>query len=456
MRPGERSMSCEQALEWLDANPAVQSLRVAVCDLNGAMRGKRIPRDQAKKALEGGIRMPLSICGVDVWGEDIVGSALVFETGDADGVCQWTGRDILPIDWTVQPSGLIPLWMSDETGRPFTGDPRRALADVAERYARRGLTPVAATELEFYLVDPSDGKPVAPRSPVTGKRLDSDAVLSIDEIDQFDGFMSDVYAACAAQNIPADAAIAENGTGQFEINLLHLSDPLKVADDAVYFKRIVKGVARKHGMAATFMAKPYGERSGSGFHIHFSLLDSDGTNVFDDGTDQGSAMMRHAVGGLLAGMQQSTLFFAPHLNSYRRLRPGTHAPTSVGWGYENRTAAVRIPGGSAKARRIEHRVAGADANPYLVLAAVLGAALDGIENQTEPRDPVAGDAYAADLASLPTDWASAIGALESGEQLKNIFSPTLLQMFAGCKKQEHAAFAARVTDYEYHSYLETV
>ncbi len=443
-------------LHWLESRPDILSVRAAVCDLNGAMRGKRIPVTQAKKALEGGVRMPLSITGVDIWGEDIIGSELVFASGDADGICEWTGRGILPVDWLAQPTALVPLWLSEDNGMPFAGDPRRALAAVVERYAALGLTAVAATELEFYLVDPGDLRPVAPRSPITGKRLDADGVLSIDEIDQFDAFVNDIYAACAAQNIPADAAIAENGAGQFEINLLHVADPLKAADDAVYFKRIVKGVARKHGFAASFMAKPYGDRSGNGFHVHFSLLNAEGGNVFDDGTEQGSQILRHAVGGLLAGMAESTLLFAPHLNSYRRLRPGTHAPTAIAWGYENRTAAIRIPGGPSVARRIEHRVAGADANPYLVLAAILGAALEGIEQQLQPSDPITGDAYSLDLPHLPFDWASSIESFEQGALTARIFAPVLRRMLVSCKQQELAVFAGRVTDFEYHSYLETV
>ena len=234
-----------------------------------------------------------------------------------------------------------------------------------------------------------------------------DGVLSTDELDAFAPFLEDVYDACRVQGIPADAAISENGCGQFEINLLHVADPLRAADDALLFKRLVKAIARKHGLAASFMAKTYGDQSGNGFHVHFSLIDDDGRNVFDDGGDEGSEHLRHAVGGLISAMAETTLLFAPHLNSYRRLRKGTHAPVAMAWGYENRTAAVRIPGGAAAARRIEHRVAGADANPYLVMAGILGAALIGIERELIPPDPTEGDAYAQDLPTLPPDWASA-------------------------------------------------
>ncbi len=431
-------------------------MRAAFYDLNGIARGKRIPSTHARKALEGEIRMPVSTAGVDVWGEDIVGGRLVFETGDADGICQWTGRGPLPIDWTPRPTAFIPLWLATEDGQPFLGDPRQALAAVTRRFARHGLTPVVATELEFYLVDPSADRPQPPISPVSGKLIDSDAVLSIREMDHFHRFFDDVYAACEAQDIPADTAIAENGPGQFEINLVHVADALKAADDAVLFKEVVRGIARKHGFAATFMAKPYGDRAGSGLHVHFSLLDSLGRNVFDDGTDAGSDILRHAVGGLLNAMPETTLLFAPHMNSYRRLRPGTHAPIAVAWGYENRTTAVRIPGGSTKARRIEHRVAGADANPYLVLAAVLGAALEGMEAEATPPEPIVGNAYSRDLPSLPPDWASAVEDFEDGAAIPRIFSRTLQQMLVDCKRQEMEAFAEQVTTFEHLTYLETV
>ncbi len=447
-------MAAKDVLAWLENHPEIESLRVAACDLNGNMRGKGIPVSQAKKALEGEVRMPISVVGVDIWGEDV--GKQVFETGDADGVLEWTGRDIVAIDWLAKPTAMIPLWFFEENGAPFLGDPRQALAAIVDRYRALGLTAVVATELEFYLVDPDTDRPSPPKSPLTGKRLSSDGVLSVDELDQFEGFISDVYAACAAQDIPADAAIAENGAGQFELNLLHVPDPLKAADDAVLFKRLVKGIARKHGFASSFMAKPYGERAGNGLHIHFSLLDADGNNVFNNETKLGSDMLRHAVGGLMGAMVESALLFAPHMNSYRRMQPGSHAPTAVSWGYENRTAAVRIPGGSNAARRIEHRVAGADSNPYLVLAAVLGAALEGIENKTAPPDAIVGDAYSQALDHLPYDWAAAIIAFENGKYIERIFAPVLRDMLVACKQQERSVFARLVTDYEYHSYLETV
>lgn len=455
-QPESDIAQADDVIDWLSRNSETANIQAAICDLNGVLRGKRIPVQQVDKILDGSMRMPQSIVGVDIWGEDIVGNPQVFAHGDKDGRCLPTGRGILPISWMSRPSALIPLWMFDEDHQPFLADPRQALAHIANRFHALGLYPVIATELEFYLVDPDADNAVPPISPYTGKRLDSDAIMSIDELDVFGEFLWDVYAECALQNVPADSAIAENGVGQFEINLRHVDNPLKAADDAILFKRIIKGVARKHRFAATFMAKPYGPRSGSGFHVHFSLLDKDGRNVFDNGTEDGSPMLANAVAGMLKAMPESALLFAPHFNSFRRLRPDTHAPTSVSWGYENRTTAIRIPGGSNEARRIEHRVAGADANPYLVVGAILGAALYGIENALTPPDPFRGRAYSERLPKLPADWASAVDAFEDGTIIPYFFDELLRSMLVACKRQEMASFASNVTDFEFATYLEIV
>ena len=189
--------------------------------------------------------------------------------------------------------------------------------------------------------------------------------MSIRALDQFDAFFTDLYDACEEMDIPADTAISEAGLGQFEINLMHGDDALRAADDAWLFKMLVKGLARRHGFAASFMAKPYEDYPGSGLHTHFSVLDENGRNIFDDGGRRGTDALRHAVAGASRRCTTATLIFAPHLNSYDRLVPGAHAPTGICWAYENRTSAIRIPSGNPKARRIEHRVAGGDVNPYL-------------------------------------------------------------------------------------------
>ncbi len=431
-------------------------IRAGICDLNGIWRGKLMPAAQLEKLQNGMMRMPFSAPTLDIWGHDIRGSKLVFETGDADGICLPTGRGPLRETWLGSSSRFLPVWMTDENGAPSMVDPRQILARVIGMLAEHGLTPVMALEMEFYLVDASDVQPKSPKSPISGATLDGDSILSMQDIDHFDGFFADVYAACADYGIPADAAISESGAGQFEINLLHINDPLRAADNAQFFKRIVKGVARKHGMAASFMAKPYLDRAGSGMHVHFSMLDAAGNNIFDDGGEDGTPELRHAIGGLLDNMAASTLIFAPHLNSYRRLTPGAHAPTGIGWGYENRTTAIRIPGGLPAARRIEHRVAGADANPYLLVAAILAGALDGLERHAASAEPIAGNAYEAGLQQLPNNWEASTSAFEQNDFISKYLSPLFHQMFASIKRQELQEFNNHMTDFEISTYLESI
>ena len=377
-------------MDWLREHPEVKTIRVAAADLNGQPRGKRIPARFADKILTEGTKFPFSVLNMDIWGEDVEDSPLVFQSGDPDGLLLPTERGFMPMPWLEAPTGLLPLWMFHPDGRPYDGDPRQALARVVERYEAAGLTPVVATELEFFLIDDSGGQLRVPPSPRSGKRRTGAETLSLRALDAFDRFFTALYDAAEAMDIPADTAISEAAPGQFELNLMHQPDALKAADDAWLFKQLVKGLARQYGFAGSFMAKPYEEWNGSGMHMHFSILDSDGNNIFDDGGDEGSDRLRHAVAGCLAAMPGSTLLFAPHENSYDRLVPNAHAPTGLGWAYENRTSAIRIPSSGPKARRIEHRVAGGDVNPYLTVAAILGAALNGLEDRAEPPPPIQG------------------------------------------------------------------
>ena len=315
--------------DWLKNNPDIRAIRVAASDLNGVARGKRMPVRFAEKATTGGTRFPMSVLNLDIWGEDIEDSPLVMESGDRDGVLRPTERGFVPMPWLDTPTGLMPIWMYHEDGHPFMGDPRHALADVQNRLAARGLTPVVAVELEFFLIDDADGRLRVPPSPRSGKRRMAGEILSLRALDQFDAFFTALYDACEAMDIPADTAISESGLGQFEMNLMHQPDALKAADDAWLFKMLVKGMARKHGFAASFMAKPYEDYARSGMHMHFSMLDREGRNVFVDGTSAGSDFLRHAVQGCLSAMPGSMLVFAPHANSYARLVPGAHAPTGI-------------------------------------------------------------------------------------------------------------------------------
>jgi glutamine synthetase len=441
---------------WLRKHPEVRTIRVAAADLNGQARGKRIPARFAEKVVTDGTRFPMSVLNLDIWGEDIEDSPLIFDSGDADGVLRPTERGFIPMPWLEAPTALLPIWMFRENGTPYEGDPRHALAAVLNRYKARGLTPVVAVELEFFLIDDSGKTLQAPASPRSGKRRKAAETLALRALDQFDTFFTDLYDMCEAMDIPADTAISEAGLGQFEINLMHSDDALKAADDAWLFKMLVKGLARRHGFAASFMAKPYPDYSGNGLHTHFSVLDANGDNIFSNGGPEGSAALHNAIAGCLAAMHDSTLVFAPHANSYDRLVPEAHAPNNVCWAYENRTSAIRVPSGAVSARRIEHRVSGGDINPYLMLAAILGAALIGIEEALIPPPPITGSAYALDLPQLPVAWDEAIDAFDKSKIMPRIFPAELIRNYVLTKRQEQRYMAELSVEEQVEVYLDTV
>ena len=443
-------------MSWLDDHPEIRNVRCGAADLNGQARGKRLPVRFARKVEEEGTRFPLSVLNLDIWGEDVEDSPLVFEIGDPDGVLRPTERGYVPMPWLQVPTALLPLWMFTEEGEPFAGDPRQALARVVDRYTARGLTPVVATEMEFYLVDDSGGDIQQPKSPRSGKRRPGAEILSLRALDAFDRFFNDLYDACDAMDIPAEAALSEVGLGQFEINLSHVPDALRAADDAWLFKMLVRGLARNHGMAASFMAKPYEDFAGNGLHTHVSLLDAAGNNVFANGSHEGSPLLHNAIAGCLSGIPDLALIFAPHANSYERLVPESHAPTGICWAYDNRTASVRVPGGNPAARRVEHRVAGGDVNPYLFLAAVLGSALIGIEDDLTPPPPITGNAYEQDMPQIPDTWAQAIDRFEHSTLARRIFDPLLIGNFVMTKRQELHYMAELTPRQQLDLYLDTV
>lgn len=440
---------------FFEHNPDIEVLEAFVIDVNGVPRGKWIPRERALDVLENGLAMPRSVFALDVWGRDVTAAGLAEGTGDPDGLCFPVEGSLARVSWLKRPTAQVLLEMKDADGEGFLGDPRQILHSVLQRFAARGLTPVVATELEFYLIDPirSALDPVRPPNTREGRwHTGQTQVLSISELHDFQEIFEDVSAACRAQGVPADTMLRENGPGQYEINLNHVPDALAAADYAVLLKRIVKGVARVHELDATFMAKPYGTQAGSGMHVHFSILDEAGRNIFA-GSEGPTERLFHSVGGLLENMHDSMAVFAPHANSYRRLRRHEHAPSHASWGYDNRSAAVRVITSSPKATRIEQRVAGADCNPYLVLAAILSAALAGMTEKLEPGGPLSGDEHMIDHQPLPADWDTALSAFSRSGFIYSAFGPDYRSLYTACKRQEIREFNLRVTDVEYDAYI---
>lgn len=430
-----------------------------IVDLNGNLRGKRLLGSSLEKTMEEGIKLPLSVAGLDFWGDDVPDNGLVFETGDNDGVCMPIQDEPVRVPWAELPRHQLHAMMSNPDGTPFNADPRQVLKSVLEKFHAHGWYPVMATELEFYLMDGDSEETQRPRPPVLdrghGRRLNTKDAYSIEDVDGLESFFAAVRSCCDEQGVLADTIISELGPGQFEINLKHVPDPLNAADQAIWFKRMLKGIARKYNYTATFMAKPYPEDSGNGFHVHFSLVDKDGNNLFDNGSDEGTIMLRQAIAGILHLMPESMLMFAPHLNSYHRFQDGSHAPVYSSWGYENRTVAVRVPESEPEARRLEHRVSGADANPYLVLAAVLAGALYGLENFMDVPPPTEGDAYTVcgENLRLPWNWDDAIDLLDLSKTLRHYLSDQFVDVFCAVKRHEMKLLNKRISDIEYESYL---
>lgn len=403
-----------------------QSARIACVDLNGQLRGKRLPDDK----LGTRVQIPYSVSNVDIFGADIDNSPLVFESGDADAVMVAADRGLVPMPWLPGCPQLQLSTLAHPDGSAFASDPRVALMAVLDRYAARGWTPVCAVEIEFFLVE-TDGALAAPVNPTTGRRLNRTDVLSLREIDQFALFFDDIEHSARQMGLPDHVITSEAAVGQFEITLNH-GPALRAADDCLLMKELIKGTALKHGLTATFLPKPFALESGTGLHLHCSVLAGD-ENVF--AKDQ--SLLEQAVAGCLSALAPSSLIFAPFGHSYARFVDNAHAPTAANWGYDNRTVAVRIPQGPMPARRIEHRVAGGDVNPYLHFAAVLGAMLMGIDDGLTPPAETKGNAYgAAAPAALALDLTAAIDALND-PLMTRLFDPTLLDNLARCKSQEH-------------------
>jgi glutamine synthetase len=438
---------------FLAEHPETEIIEVVLTDLNGIYRGKWLPVAGIDKVLEGKFKMPLTSVSCDIWGRDV--PALCRQTGDGDGICDAIEQTIRPLPWLRRPTAQMFLQLNTENGVPWEFDPRVVLKNVTARFAERGLMPVCAPELEFYLFEEGrddNGLPIIPASRANGECRIGGQLYSTEIMHEKSDLLHEIRECCDLMEIPQDGLLKELAPGQYEINLHHVDDPLAAADNAQLLKQVIKAVARKHGYIASFMAKPFGDRDGNGFHTHVSLLDHAGHNVFDDGTGRGSDLLRHAIAGLADVMADSMLLLAPHRNSYRRLQRGVHGPLAPNWGYENRYVAMRIPNGEGAARRIEHRIAGADANPYLSLAVILAGVLHGLDLRQEPEAPTqSGPGKPA--ARLPGNWETALAAFEKSDFIRDALGAEFQRAMVEIKRVEQEQFLAQVSPLEYDSYL---
>ena len=430
---------------FLKACPDTSRIDVMISDMNGILRGKWLPVDAAEKLLAGKMRLPVSTSALDMWGHDVDASKLGIVSGDKDGAIFPILSTLCSAPWYERGVGQILAELRQIDGSASPYDPRCRLAEIVRRFDALGLQPVVATELEFFLYKPEEGFPM----PATrGSHL-----YDLEQMDLFAPVLEGIQAACALQGIGSDVVLAESGIGQFEVNFKHVADALKAADWAVMFRRLVKGVARKHGYGATFMAKPFGEDAGSGMHVHVSLEDSSGENVF--ASAKGEALLGHALGGMLTTLEDLQLIFAPNLNSYRRFDRDGFAPTEANWGYDNRAAAIRVPETQGAGARFEHRVCGADVNPYLAIGAILGGALIGLKSKIDPGAPMDEDP-AAKFCDLGSDWSAAVEKFALSEHATDVFGEEFVRVYSVLKRDEIRQLNKAVTDVEYRTYLDRI
>lgn len=451
----------EELARLLRTRPDLERLDILFVDMNGVLRGKRVPPEEFAKALGAGVNMPGATALLDMKGRTFDQLTEGSRDGDPDMICRPLLHTLALQPWAGRPSAQVFVTMFEANGAPYYADPRQVLVHALVPLHAAALRPVTAVELEFYLVRPGpDGLPRPCLGRVPGSRLEQEGpqYACLDDLDDVEPVLADIEQACRTQNLPAGATVAEFAAGQFEINLHHVDDPLLACDHAVMLKRIVKSVANRHGLGATFMAKPFADAAGSGLHIHASVLDAVGRNIFSDpASTQAPPMapaLRHAVAGLAATMREGMAIFAPNANSYRRLQPGTFVPLRPDWGVNHRAPALRIPMSGASDVRVEHRVAGADANPYLVMAAVMGGIHHGLSQGLEPGPMIqAGDVVDDDSVTLPRRWEAALDAFDDAAVLPRYLGERYARVYALCRRTECERFHAEVGAQDYAWYL---
>jgi glutamine synthetase len=450
-----------EAHDFLNAHPGIEAIDIVLTDANGIGRGKIVRRHELEAIYSNGRNFPISILGLDVTGEDVHETGLVWDTGDGDLRAWPVPGTLVPLHGTSPARGQVLMTMHHNDGASMLSDPRQVLARQVARFAERGLHPAGAFELEFFLFEDkpdADGKMRPAGAVLDGRMSARTEVYSVDHLHGMEPLFSDIYAAAKAQGVPAETIISEYAPGQYELTLNYRTDIMRAADDLVLLKRLVRAQARRHGITACFMAKPVENYAGSGMHMHVSLRDAKGGNVFaEDKPGAWSPVLLHALGGLTATMGESMLVFAPHANSWRRFVAQSYAPIAPTWGVNNRSVALRVPESGVKARRIEHRPAGVDTNPYLVAATVLAGMLKGMDEKLDPGPETTGNGYeAATDATLPADWREAIEAAKNSAFLKAALGAEMHRTFTEIKQAEYLRVARTVTALDYELYLHTV
>lgn len=435
--------------EWLNAK-RVTEIECLVPDLTGVARGKILPR--VKFTEERGMRLPEAVLGMTVTGNSPIGDDAydrAISSTDRDMILKADPTTITMVPWAVDPTAQVihDCYFADGTLVDFA--PRSVLRRVLKLYAEKGWKPLVAPELEFYLtaknIDPD--LPLAAPIGRSGRAETSRQVYSIDAVNEFDPLFEDIYDYCDLMNLDVDTLIHEIGAGQMEINFQH-GDPLGLADKVFYFKRTLREAALKHDMYATFMAKPMAGEPGSAMHVHQSVVDAKtGHNIFSNADGTESKLFQQYIGGLQRYMPSAMAIVAPYVNSYRRIVRHTAAPINLQWGIDNRTVGFRVPVSGAQDRRIENRIIGADANPYLALAVTLACGYLGMVDALEPTPIVEGSAYKMPV-ELPQGLPEALQHVRNETRLREVLGDRFIDVYSAIKELEHQEFMTVISPWE--------
>jgi len=432
--------------EWLKQN-ATTEVECLVADISGVARGKILPADKfLRVARTGGLRLPLSLFGETVngdWPDDLI------DPTEPDMLLRPVEGGLRTLPWYDYPAAQVICDCVLRDGTPVEVAPRRLLQRVCELYAERGWRPVLAPEIEFYLVkrntDPD--YPLQPPVGRSGRAEPAGQAYGIDAVNEFDPVIEDIYDYSEAQRLDIDTLTHEAGAAQFEINFRH-GEPLALADQTFLFKRTVREAAKRHGMYATFMAKPIQEQPGSAMHIHQSVVDADtGQNLFADAEGRDTPLFLAHIAGLQRYLRAAMPLVAPNVNSYRRLQRHHDAPINLYWGHENRTVGLRVPSSEAEDRRLENRIPGADANPYLAFAASLVGGYLGMVDGLTPTAPTRGNAYVRPFG-LPRYLPDALAALGRERRLRSVLGEDFVRTVVAVKRAEHDAYQSVISSWE--------
>jgi glutamine synthetase len=425
---------------------SITEVEALVPDMAGVARGKVMPA--AKYAEDEGMRLPESIFLQTVTGEYPSDDSSIHPS-EIDIALTGDPKTIRVVPWAAEPTAQVIHYCFYDDGRPVPMAPRYVLRRVLDLYTAKGWRPVVAPELEFFLVEPNIDADYPLKPPIgrSGRAEIGRQAYSIAAVNEFDPLFDDIYAFCEAQDLDIDTLIHEEGAAQMEINLNH-GDALDLADQAFLFKRTAREAALRHKMYATFMAKPLAGEPGSAMHIHQSIVDAKtGDNIFSDAEGKPSALFESFIAGQQKYQPAAMSLFGPNVNSYRRITRYHSAPINVQWGFDNRTAGLRVPVSEPQARRVENRLGGADANPYLAIGASLACGYLGMIEGLKPTAPITGSAY--DLPfSLPRSLADALAMLQASKTLVEVFGERFVAAYCAVKENEYETFSRVISSWE--------